>query len=128
MEKITKFAQGKGCYVGWDCAHAAGNVPLQLHDWGVDFACWCTYKYLNSGPGAIAGAFMHEKHHAKTLKELPRMCGWWGQDAKQRFKMESEWAMKPGAQSYQMSNPAVLPAGTWATSTVQAASPPIPWM
>jgi len=109
MQSITAAGHAAGCVVGWDLAHAVGNVPLKLHEWGVDFAAWCSYKYLNSGPGGIAGAFVHEKHAHKTLEELPRFAGWWGQECKNRFGMGSEWQMKPGAQSYQLSNPAVLP-------------------
>jgi kynureninase len=85
LEKITKAAKVAGAKVGFDLAHAAGNVELHLHDWDVDFACWCTYKYLNSGPGAIGGAFIHEKHHKESL---PRFAGWWGYDKPTRFKME----------------------------------------
>jgi kynureninase len=77
LEKISKAARSVGAKVGFDLAHAAGNVELHLHDWDVDFACWCTYKYLNSGPGAIGGAFIHEKHHNENL---PRFAGWWGYD------------------------------------------------
>jgi kynureninase len=82
--------------MGLDLAHAAGNVPLRLHDWGVDFAAWCSYKYLNSGPGAVAGAFVHEKH-GRNL-DLPRLAGWWGNDPATRFAMheQTEFVPKPG--------------------------------
>jgi kynureninase len=76
IPKITAHAHTKGCTVGWDLAHAVGNVELYLHDWNVDFAAWCTYKYLNAGPGNIGGAFVHKKHHSSKLK---RLAGWWGQ-------------------------------------------------
>ncbi len=85
IAKITAAAQTRGCIVGIDLAHAAGNVPLALHDWNVDFAVWCSYKYLNSGPGAVAGAFVHERH--ATNPELPRLAGWWGNDPATRFRM-----------------------------------------
>lgn len=97
MKKITAHAQSKGVMVGWDCAHAAGNVDLQLHDWNVDFAAWCNYKYLNSGPGGMAAIFVHERHgEVKTNKgdgELqsfrPRLSGWWGGDKVTRFLMDN---------------------------------------
>ena len=95
IERITEHAHSKGILVGWDLAHAIGNVDLHLHDWGVDFAAWCNYKYLNSGPGAIAGLFVHEKHgrvnmSAKKAGEQgfrPRLSGWWGGDKATRFMM-----------------------------------------
>lgn len=96
METITKHAQEKGIVVGWDLAHAAGNVPLKLHDWNVDFAAWCTYKYMNAGPGAIAGLFVHERHgevdYSKGENEpvfRPRLTGWYGHDTGSRFKMDN---------------------------------------
>lgn len=97
INKITAHAHSKGIMVGWDCAHAAGNVDLQLHDWNVDFAAWCNYKYLNSGPGGMAGIFVHEKHgEVKTNTadgELdafrPRLSGWWGGDKATRFLMDN---------------------------------------
>lgn len=107
IEKITAAAQKKGCVVGWDLAHAVGNVELKLHDWNVDFACWCTYKYLNAGPGAIAGAFIHERHAYNF--DLPRFAGWWGHDRKSRFEMEHEFKPIPGAAGFQLSNPPLLP-------------------
>ncbi|KAG0028945.1 Kynureninase (L-kynurenine hydrolase) [Podila clonocystis] len=106
MEKITKAAQAKGCIVGWDLAHAAGNVPVQLHDWNVDFACWCSYKYLNSGPGGIAGIFVHERH-AKDLNRN-RLAGWWGHDKATRFDMVNVFKPMEGAAGFQHSNPSVL--------------------
>ncbi|KAG0246335.1 pyridoxal phosphate-dependent transferase [Mortierella sp. GBAus27b] len=106
MEKITKAAQAKGCIVGWDLAHAAGNVPVQLHDWNVDFACWCSYKYLNSGPGGIAGIFVHERHAEVYTRN--RLAGWWGHDKVSRFEMINEFKPMAGAAGFQHSNPSVL--------------------
>jgi len=106
METITKAGHERGCFVGFDLAHCVGNVPVKLHDWEVDFACWCHYKYVNSGPGCIGGAFMHSKHNHVDFK---RLDGWWGQEPTQRFRMESEHVPKLGARSYQLSNPPVLP-------------------
>ncbi len=105
MEQITRCAQKHGCVVGWDLAHAAGNVPLRLHDWGVDWAAFCTYKYLNSGPGAIAGAFVHERH---ANADLPRFHGWWGNDPESRFRMVKDFAPVAGAEAWQLSNPPIL--------------------
>jgi len=109
LEKITKAAHAKGCIVAFDLAHAVGNVPMKLHEWGIDWACWCTYKYLNSGPGCISGIFIHERHHNKSFEELPRFLGWWGQTPENRFKMSGTHQWKSGAQSYMLSNPPVLP-------------------
>jgi len=105
LEAITKAAKQKGVKVGFDLAHAAGNVELHLHDWDVDFACWCSYKYLNSGPGAVGGAFIHEKHHNENL---PRYAGWWGFDKPTQFKMEKGFKAMPGAQGWQLSTPALF--------------------
>jgi kynureninase len=105
---ITAAARAAGCVAGWDLAHAAGNVPLQLHDWDVDFAAWCSYKYLNAGPGGIAGCFVHERHGARV--DLPRMAGWWGNDPRTRFHMDTEREFVPraGADGWQLSNPPIL--------------------
>lgn len=106
IKKITEAGHKVGAYVGFDLAHAAGNVPLTLHKDNVDFAVWCSYKYLNSGPGGVAGAFVHEKH-AKNF-ELPRMAGWWGHDEKERFQMKKGFKPMPGADGWQLSNFPVL--------------------
>uniref|UniRef100_A0A6I8NLP3 Kynureninase n=1 Tax=Ornithorhynchus anatinus TaxID=9258 RepID=A0A6I8NLP3_ORNAN len=105
MPRITKAGQAKGCFVGFDLAHAVGNVELRLHDWGVDFACWCSYKYLNSGAGGLAGAFIHEKH-ARTVK--PALVGWFGHDLETRFKMENKLQLTPGVNGFRISNPPML--------------------
>ncbi len=108
IARITSTAQKRGCTVGIDLAHAAGNVPLSLHDWNVDFAVWCSYKYLNSGPGAVAGAFIHERHASN--RELPRLAGWWGNDPATRFRMqlEPEFVPVPSADSWAVSNPPIF--------------------
>lgn len=103
---ITAAAHDKGCMVGWDLAHAAGNVPLHLHDWDVDFAIWCTYKYLNSGPGAVAGCFIHERHATNT--DLVRFAGWWGNDPSSRFIMGPDFQATPSADGWQLSNPPIM--------------------
>ncbi|MBL0335193.1 MAG: kynureninase [Chitinophagaceae bacterium] len=106
LEKITKAAHAAGAVAGFDLAHAAGNVKLRLHDWQVDFACWCSYKYLNSGPGGVAGAFIHEKHISNP--DLPRFAGWWGYTKETRFKMEKGFHPIPTAEGWQLSNAPVL--------------------
>jgi len=106
MERITKAAHARGCVVGFDLAHAAGNIPLKLHEWDVDFAVWCSYKYLNSGPGSLAGCFVHERHGKDS--SMPRFAGWWGQDKATRFLMGPEFAPIPGAEGWQLSNPPIL--------------------
>jgi kynureninase len=105
LEAITRAAHQQGTIAGFDLAHAAGNVPLHLHDWNVDFSAWCSYKYLNGGPGAIAGAFIHERHHRSTL---PRFEGWWGHDESTRFQMGPKFEAMQGAEAWQLSNPPIL--------------------
>lgn len=106
LAAITALAKAQGCAMGFDLAHAAGNLPLALHDSGADFAAWCTYKYLNSGPGAVAGAFVHERHGRRS--DLPRLAGWWGHRADTRFLMEPQFEPAEGAEGWQMSNPPIL--------------------
>jgi kynureninase len=135
IELITRHCHALGITVGWDLAHAVGNVPLKLHDWNVDFAAWCNYKYMNGGPGVIGGAFVHERHgkveevptgqinnaqHVdgasgdskqdkdKQFVYRPRLSGWWGSDKSSRFRMENEFVPIPGASGYQLSNPSAL--------------------
>ena len=104
MAAITRAGHAVGATVGFDLAHAAGNIELQLHDWDVDFACWCSYKYLNSGPGGTAGAFVHERHAHRGLTDLPRLAGWWGHDPADRFEMKKGFRPMPGAPGWQLSN------------------------
>src|SRR5262249_46704810 len=108
LERLTRAAKLQGCVVGLDLAHAAGNVPLQLHDCSVDFAVWCSYKYLNGGPGAVGGCFVHEKH-GRNL-DLSRLAGWWGNDPAMRFRMQLQPEFTPmdGADGWQVSNPPIL--------------------
>ncbi|HKD16855.1 MAG TPA: kynureninase [Thermoanaerobaculia bacterium] len=106
LEAITAMAHGQGCVAGFDLAHAAGNLVLRLHDWNVDFAVWCTYKYLNSGPGSVGGCFVHERHGRRP--DLPRLAGWWGLDKASRFRMEPGFRPIPGAEGWQLSNPPIL--------------------
>lgn len=102
LEKITTAAHETGAFAGFDLAHAAGNVSLQLHDWNVDFAAWCSYKYLNAGPGAVAGYYVHQKHH--NDKHIPRLEGWWGTNKNDRFKMFPDFDPIPTAEAWQHSN------------------------
>ena len=106
MAAIARLARAQGCRVGFDLAHAVGNLPLALHDWGPDFAVWCNYKYLNAGPGAVAGCFVHERHARDD--SLPRFAGWWGQDKATRFHMGPDFRPIPGAEGWQLSNPPIL--------------------
>ncbi len=105
MARITEYGHRAGAFVGFDLAHAAGNVMLNLHDWNVDFAVWCSYKYLNSGPGAVAGAFVHARHHHE---ELPRFNGWWGNEEESRFEMRKEFRPAAGIDRWQLSNAPVF--------------------
>lgn len=106
IKKITEAAHKANIHAGFDLAHASGNIELKLHEWNVDFACWCSYKYLNSGPGGVAGAFIHQKH--LTEKNIPRFAGWWGHTKKTRFKMEKGFEPIPTAEGWQLSNAPVL--------------------
>ncbi|EXJ81033.1 kynureninase 1 [Capronia epimyces CBS 606.96] len=113
IQTITAHAHSHGILIGWDCAHAAGNVDLKLHDWDVDFAAWCNYKYLNSGPGAMAGIFVNERFgnvdmESPAEKFWPRLTGWWGDDKSSRFQMTNKFVPRPGAAGYQVSNPSAL--------------------
>ncbi|RBQ03204.1 kynureninase [Pedobacter miscanthi] len=114
MKTITKAGHEIGAIVGWDLAHAAGNVPVKLHDWGVDFACWCSYKYQNSGPGGISGIFVHEKHFGNT--DLNRFAGWWGYQESKRFKMEKGFIAEGGADGWQVSCTQVMPMALYHAS------------
>lgn len=108
IERIVKAAQEEGCVAGFDLAHAAGNLPLRLHDARVDFAVWCNYKYLNSGPGAVGGCFVHERHGQNA--DLPRFAGWWGNEPATRFRMQfnDDFVPKEGAEGWQLSNPPIF--------------------
>ncbi|PMD61854.1 kynureninase [Hyaloscypha bicolor E] len=115
IKTVTAYAQSKGLIVGWDLAHAAGNVPLQLHDWNVDFAAWCTYKYMNAGPGSIAGLYVHERHGTVDYSQdaqkpvfRHRLSGWYGGDQAGRMNMDNHFRPSPGASGYQVSNPSVI--------------------
>jgi kynureninase len=106
MARITRAGHARGCVVGFDLAHAAGNLPLKLNEWGPDFAVWCSYKYLNGGPGCIAGCFVHERH--AQARDLPRFAGWWGHDERSRFEMGPEFQPMSGADGWQLSNPSIV--------------------
>ena len=107
LEKITEKGHEAGAVVGFDLAHAAGNIPMKLHDWNVDFAVWCTYKYLNSGPGGTSGVFVHQRH--ENNPDLPRFAGWWGHKEEERFLMKPGYIPETGAAGWQLSNAQVLP-------------------
>jgi kynureninase len=106
VKTITDAAHRVGIITGFDMTHAVGNISLQLHDWNIDFACWCSYKYLNAGPGAIGGVYIHERYHRD--KNLKRFAGWWGYDKSTRFKMEKGFKPIPTAEGWQLSTPSLL--------------------
>ena len=116
LEAIVEAGHSAGAYVGFDLAHAAGNVPLKLHDWNADFACWCTYKYMNSSPGGIGGAFIHEKHF--NNESLNRFAGWWGYKESSRFKMEKGFVAEKGVEGWQLSTSPILPLAAHKASLV----------
>jgi kynureninase len=114
LQEYTRIAQRYDCRIGFDLAHAIGNVPLELHDAGADFAVWCSYKYLNAGPGAIGGCFVHRRWHDRV--DIPRLAGWWGHDAATRFALRDQIVPMPGAQAWQLSNPPILAMAPLAAS------------
>lgn len=114
IHDITRWAQAQGSLVGFDCAHAAGNIALDLHGSGCDFAVWCNYKYLNAGPGGMGGIFVHERHHNDP--KIPRLEGWWGHNKETRFKMRDDFEPIPTAEAWQLSNPPIMAmASVWAS-------------
>lgn len=120
MKSITEWGHKAGCIVGFDCAHGAGNVPLQLSNTACDFAVWCNYKYLNAGPGALGGVFVNQRHHTKsTQNNMPRFEGWWGHKKETRFKMRDDFEAIPTAEAWQLSNPTIFSmAAIWASLNI----------
>jgi kynureninase len=114
MKAIVEAGHKAGAIVGFDLAHAAGNLKLELHNWNVDFAAWCSYKYLNAGPGSVAGAFVHERHHKNT--DMPLFAGWWGHDKETRFKMDKEFKPIESVERWQMSNAPILSMAAYKAS------------
>ena len=114
MKAITEAGHKAGAIVGFDLAHGAGNLKLELHNWGVDFAAWCSYKYMNAGPGSVAGAFVHERHHNNT--DLPLFAGWWGHDKTTRFKMDREFVPIKTVERWQLSNAPILSMAAYKAS------------
>jgi kynureninase len=106
IARVTQLGHARGCVMGFDLAHAAGNLPLKLHEWNPDFAVWCSYKYLNGGPGCTAGCFVHERH--ARAGHLPRFAGWWGHDEESRFEMGPDFRAMAGAEGWQLSNPSIV--------------------
>jgi kynureninase len=106
IKRITEMAHNAGAMAGFDLAHAIGNIQLSLHEWNVDFACWCSYKYLNSGPGGVGGAYIHERYHEND--SLPRLAGWWGYDRATRFDMRKGFRSMPTAEGWQLSTPPIV--------------------
>lgn len=114
MKQIAEWGHAKGCFVGFDCAHGAGNLQLDLHNSGCDFAVWCNYKYLNAGPGGMGGAFVHERHH--NSKDMPRLEGWWGHNKETRFKMRDAFDPITSVEAWQLSNPPIMAmAAVWSS-------------
>jgi kynureninase len=126
LEEICKAGHQVGAMVGLDLAHAMGNIPLKLHSWGVDFAAWCSYKYLNGGPGAIAGIYVHEKFAEKL--DLPRFGGWYGYDEETRFLMQKGFKPMPGAQGWQLSNENVMSMASLRSSLQLFDQVPLDWL
>jgi selenocysteine lyase/cysteine desulfurase len=114
MKAIVEAGHKVGAIVGFDLAHGAGNLKLHLHDWNVDFAAWCSYKYLNGGPGCVAGAFVHEQHHKNT--DMPLFAGWWGHDKATRFKMDREFVPIQSVERWQLSNAPILSMAAYKAS------------
>jgi len=114
MQEITRLGHEAGAVVGFDLAHAAGNVPVKLHDWNIDFACWCSYKYQNGGPGGIGGIFVHEKHFAN--QQLDRFAGWWGYQEQTRFQMQKGFSAEAGADGWQVSTGQIIPMSIYLAS------------